>query len=269
MNKKIIAAAIGCLGLIGSGTASALVVGGVDFGTPAAPAIETTTLAETLITGNNQLLTAYGQVNTVNGEISYAGANRLYFVAEGYLSANFSAGSADFTGGVINFYLGASALIGNLTQSNSVQNIFDIKNLLGSPWLTVAGSGIGTFSGADPITLHAVGTLIGQNISFNGAGLLDVTGGLADVVAFFDNNQLGTATDTADIALTTDAANVTLNANDNLTGCQDGTAAAGQFCIAGSATAQSPAGVPEPDVLALIGLGLLGFGAVQRKNKTA
>jgi hypothetical protein len=265
MNEKIILAFIGGLSLLASGAASALVVGGVDFGEPATSHIETTTLAETLITDNGQTLTGYGQVNTVNGEINYAGTDRLYYTFTDYVSANFSGGpggSVDFTGGVANLYLGN---VGNLLDASSATNITDIQ-ALGTPWLTVAGSDIGT-----GFTLHADGTLIGVDIAFNGSGLLDVTGGLADVVAFFNTNLLGIPGDTADMTLTTDGANRTLNPNDNLTGCAEGTALAGQFCIAGSATFQGPTAtnVPEPGVIALLGMGLLGFAYSLRKNKAA
>jgi hypothetical protein len=251
---------IGGLSLLLSGTASAIVVGGVDFGEPATSHIESTTLAETFINNNGQTLSGYGQINTVNGDLSYAGANRLYYTFTDYISTNFSPASVDFTGGVVNIFIGPTF---NLLAQSSAANIAAIQAY--APWLTLAGADIGAVPG---ITLHADGTLLGTNIAFNGGGLLEVTGGLADVAAFLETNTLFGG---ADMTITSDGANRVLNPNDNTTGCANGTASPGQWCIAGSATLQGDTvTVPEPGVVALLGMGLLGFGVnTLRKRKAA
>ncbi len=257
MNKKVIASILGGASLLlVSGAASAIIVGGVDFGTPGTSHLESATLAEQLITADGDTLTGYGQINTVNGNLFYAGANRLYYTFENYTAANFSATSVDFTGGLVNFYLGATF---NTLAQSSATNMGIIQAY--TPWATFAGSDIGT-----GFTLSGVGTLLGNNISFNGAGLLNTIGGLADVVSYLSPNNLFGA---ADMTLTSDGANLVLNPFDVTTGCGDGTAVAGTWCISGSASTQGTTVInaPEPDVAALLGLGLLGFFGLQRKRK--
>jgi hypothetical protein len=264
MNKNLIASAIVGLGLAASGSASAIVVAGVDFGaTGAVSHLETTTLAETLVTGNGQQLTGYGQINTVNGNISYAGSDRLYFVFDNYISQNFSATSTDFSGGQVRVYLRPSF---NLLDQSSAANFSLIQT--GTPYAILGGHGLnGTTA-----TLKANGVLTGTTLSFSGQGLLDVTGGLPAVQAYLNSNGIGDgAGGFADIVLTTSGNNAVLNPFDNTTGCLTGQAQAGQFCIAGSADLRGLAAraVPEPGVLGLVGLGLVGMGISLRKRKAA
>ena len=257
MNKKVIASILGgATLLLVSGAASAIIVGGVDFGTPGTTHLESATLAEQLIKGVGDKLTGYGQINTVNGNLFYAGADRLYYTFSNYTAATFSATKVDFTGGLVNFYLGSTF---NTLAQSSVANMAIIQGY--TPWATFAGSDIGT-----GFTLSGIGTFIGSNISFNGAGLLNTTGGLADVVSYLSPNNLFGG---ADMTLTSDGANHVLNSHDNTAGCVNGTAAAGTWCISGSASVQGDTVVnaPEPNVVALLGLGLLGFFGLQRKRK--
>lgn len=264
MNKKLIASAIAAIGLATSGTASAIVVGGVDFGTPGTSHLETTTLAETLISGNGQELFGYGQVNTVNGNLFYSGANRLYFVFDGYTSNDFTGSSVDFSGGELRVYLKPTF---NLLGFSSEANFAAIDS--GTPWAILQGHGM--FGSSDTITGN--GFLTGATISFTGGGLLDITGGLADVVAFLDSNGISDgAAGFADVALTTSGNNATLNPNDNTTACRTNGSAtrANNWCIAGSADLRGlTSTVPEPGMLALLGMGLLGMGVSLRKRKPA
>ena len=249
MNKKVIASILGgATLLLVSGAASAIIVGGVDFGTPGTTHLESATLAEQLIKKDGDMLKGYGQINTVNGNLFYAGADRLYYTFSNYTAATFSATKVDFTGGLVNFYLGSTF---NTLAQSSVANMAIIQGY--TPWATFAGSDIGT-----GFTLSGIGTFIGSNISFNGAGLLNTTGGLADVVSYLSPNNLFGG---ADMTLTSDGANHVLNSHDNTAGCVNGTAAAGTWCISGSASVQGDTVVnaPEPNVVALLGLGLLGF----------
>ena len=88
MNKTI-TTLLAAVGIAASAPASAVVIGGVDFGTlggaPFRTHLETATLAQTFINGNGQNATAYGFITTVNGDTSYCadGSSNcgLYYVA--------------------------------------------------------------------------------------------------------------------------------------------------------------------------------------------
>lgn len=259
MFKKLITSAVISLGLAVSGSASAVIVSGVDFGNLGNRHIETTTLAETFVNGVGQTLTGYGQVNTVNGNLLYAGANRLYFVLN-YTVTSINASNVAFDGGVVTLYLLPTF---NLTGQSSAANIGLIQ--AGVTWATLAGHASSP-SGSE---LTAGGVLSGANtLSFNGQGLLSVTSGANGVFDFLNANDiLDGLGGVADISVTTSGNNAGLNQFDNTTGCANGQAVAGQFCFAGSADLRGNT-IPEPGVLALVGLGLLGMGATLRKRKS-
>lgn len=265
MNKKLIASAILGLGLAASGSASAIVVGGVDFGVLGLTNhIETTTLAETFVNAVGQTLTGYGQVNTVNGNLFYAGANRLYFTFT-YDVTSFSSSSASFNNGIVKVYLDPNFNLLSQASGGVGGNMDLIDN--GTLWATFNGHNMNNTGNS----LIASGTLTGTTISFTGAGLLDVVaGGLASVQAYLDSNGIGDGNSIpglADIALTTSGNNAVLNSHDPTTGCTTGAATAGQWCLAGSADMRGLTTVPEPETLALFGIGLLGLGASLRKRK--
>ena len=260
MKKKLIASAVIALGLAASGSASAIIVGGVDFGnlTPGAH-LETTTLAETFVNAPGQTLQGYGQVNTVNGNLLYGQnpVNRLYFTFE-YEVLTFSATDATFGNGTVNVYLMPTI---NLLAQSSAANLGLIA--LGTPWATLTGHDIN----GGPSELNATGILTGSGLAFTGAGILDVTGGQAAVVSYLDTNTLfDGAGGFADIEITTSGSSTNLNPNDNTVGCTTGQATPGQWCLAGSADMRGATAVPEPGTLALMGLGLMGLGASYRRK---
>ncbi len=104
MNKTI-TTLLTAAGIAASAPASAIIVGGVDFGsTGASPSrthLETATLAQTFVSGNGQNATAYGFITTVNGDNTYCadGSSNcgLYYVAQYNTSQNFSPSYLEFT----------------------------------------------------------------------------------------------------------------------------------------------------------------------------
>jgi hypothetical protein len=261
VSKLGLALAAGALCL--SAAASAVTVGGINFfdaipGNPT-PVLGTTTLAETYVDGNGQMLRGYGVISTVNGDSSYCGtgsgpgatACNLMFVFDGYESINFTGTSSDFTGGSVRIYRNDVDPTFNFQTQNSDLNFAYIESL--TPWLTLSGS---PFAG---ITLSADGTLLGAGLAFSGSGLLDVVSGLADVSAFLNTNTFAGA----DMELNSSGSTQVNNAFDTCT------FVSGQWCIQGSADIRGVGVVPVPAPavlgLMLVGLGLIGSSRKLRK----
>jgi PEP-CTERM motif len=271
-----ISCAVAVAAAVVSAPASAVIVGGIDFGVLGQTAhIETATLAETFINGVGQKLQGYGTVTTVNGNSAYCapGPCTLYYYFHDYTVTAFNGSQVQFTGGVVDLYYSNTGPI-NLLNQNSVANVAAITAL--TPWVETIGH---TFH--DPLfllpgnqTLNGEGTLTGTHLSENGEGLLDVTNGfgLAAVSAYLNGNSEGDGLGGfADITVTSSSNNSVLNPFDVsgglATGCANGTAAAGAWCLQGTLNTRGATVIPEPGTLALVGLAFVGVG-LSRRRKT-
>jgi hypothetical protein len=286
MNKTITTLLVAA-GIAASAPASAVIVGGVDFGAlgddPSRTHLESATLAQTFTTGNGQNATAYGFITTVNGDNTYcadgSGNCALYYVAnlnETQNSRDTGGGNSyiEFRSTTVSVFFSETTPL-NLLNQDSPTNLAAIQALNGgNPWAILTGHG-NLGGGADPTAvLNGVGFLTGKTLSAAGFGLFDVTGGNTEVVSFLDANRIPDAAGgLADINLTSSFNNNILNPKDVengfAEGCTAGTALPGAWCYQGTTNLRGSTEitqVPEPGMLALVGIGLLGFGTAYRRR---
>lgn len=277
MKKASLAALLAAAGLAIASPASAIVVGGIDFGVIGADPInthlETATLAQTYVNGDGQNATAYGYITSVNGDTSYCANNGtcgLFYVAEFTGSQNFTGSYVEFTGATVSVYMAADAGAVNLLLQDSPTNLATIQAM--SLWLELTGhTDLGGGADANAV-LNGAGVLTGATLSGSGFGLLDVVLGAANagVEAYLDTNSiLDAAGGRADIAFTSSFNNFVLNSFDIANGFADSCTTnpvPGQWCYQGTANLRGATQVPEPGLVGLLAIGLAGLGAAVRRR---
>ncbi len=261
--------------------ASAVVVGGIDFGTDGlAFHIETATLAQSMVTNVGDLIEGYGKISTVNGadasSFCASGQCSLYYHYYNLTVTDLTSANVRSTGGVVDLYYSGAASI-NLSSQTSPQNLAFIASQ--TPWARLVGH---TF--ADPIfnavygagtqSINGYGSLTGKSLSATGQGMLDVsnTFGIAAVNNYLNGNAIDdNMGGMADVLFTYSTNNYVLNSHDVsaglAAGCKNGTAKTGAWCFQGSSNIRGDVSlVPEPASYAMLGLGLLVVGGIARRK---
>jgi hypothetical protein len=227
---------------------------------PGGNQIQSGLLNETLITGANQTLSGIGYVTSIAAGLTEVWGNgdngvELAYVFSGFLSTSVTAptstlaGSADFTGGTVSFYvLPFGTPIGTAgTVSGDISAIE-----AGTLWLSESAVAQNA-AGDTLVSTIPIGSSLSNFSDGFGSTFLDVTGGAA--AAAFNTGTFANAFGTSgfsDQYLTSDFSS--------------GSTVPG-FGVSGSATLKANASaIPEPISLSLLGMSMLGLGLARRRR---
>lgn len=256
MNLKKLSVALATAAVLGAGSANAALVNvnGVTWDPDSGLDLSaTSSLYELPVTTIGAELTGYGVIEKINGLDNFCAGCELTFTFSGYKLQSYTPfvspinpGSFTFSGGLFNFYVSAvNAVAGNVSTYND-----------GSLWLSLAGSDLGGALGG--ITLFGKGGVPSAgSITGSGTGYLDVVGG--DAAAHFDTNSQGFGgPGNADLVYTS-----------SFNPIPKGPLADGMTHLGTAAISGDSINIPEPGVLALLGLGFAGLGFARRNKKAA
>jgi hypothetical protein len=243
MKFKKLSVALAAAAVMGVGSANAAIVsvGGVSWDTAAIFNFSSSgTLLENVVTTAGGVLSGVGRITNINGDSNFCLSCELTFVFTGYtLDAAFLPNpNFSFSDGTFEFFV--SAVNSNFATGTGFGD--------GTPWLSLKG--VNTNGGN-------AGSLVGNITNFaqfsgQGNGFLDVVGGMA--APFLNTNSKGNG---RDFFYTSSFQPI------------NGGPVAGVLTHVGTADISGSSQVPEPGVLALLGLGLAGIGFARRNKKQA